>query len=529
MLIGRLLHPYGSRTRTEGGEGEIAGDSAVDLQDGGTGGAVGSSIAGAAAAPNEDSGGGDTQGAALLVLSTTPSDGAAGVERDVAIEVTFSVELDPDSVTPSNFTVVGSNGVVPGKLEVSGDTVTFKADAAWSLMADYTIEISPQVTGSDGSELDGAYRYGFQTRDGAFGAPERVSTVSNIELGLTGNASGSVAVSWRTPVTAIAEAAIYDPVSARWGVSSALDTDTSHTYDSPCLALNEPGDAFAALAGSAGLWRNRYNGGKWGAAKPEGSDKSYPFCALADDGTAMMTWLEYVGSETNVLAASLSTQDVWSQPTVLQTNAKTWVVRRSGAGLLAIIERAANGGVYSIYFDPKTGAGEPKLIKTGAINVVNLETFDSSALFTWNVESLVEASLFDGHAWTTKELGPGAGGTGLGLGASGHIVVWYNQSNTYAARYDLRAGWGDPVQLGATTSTYPGPAGGIDPAGNAIAAWPSGSDVAWRRSVHGAEKWAAIQRIPNQDPNVVSARVDDAGDVMLVWVNALGVWASRFE
>ena len=181
LLIGRLLHPYGSRTRTEGGEGEIAGDSAVDLQDGGTGGAVGSSIAGAAAAPNEDSGGGDTQGAALLVLSTTPSDGAAGVERDVAIEVTFSVELDPDSVTPSNFTVVGSNGVVPGKLEVSGDTVTFKADAAWSLIADYTIEISPQVTGSDGSELDGAYRYGFRrvTAPSARPSGSRPSAISN--------------------------------------------------------------------------------------------------------------------------------------------------------------------------------------------------------------------------------------------------------------------------------------------------------------------------------------------------------------
>ena len=37
------------------------------------------------------------------------------------------------------------------------------------------------------------------------------------------------------------------------------------------------------------------------------------------------------------------------------------------------------------------------------------------------------------------------------------------------------------------------------------------------------------QRIEDQDPFFVHTTSDDAGNVMLVWQNPLGVWASRFD
>jgi hypothetical protein len=74
-----------------------------------------------------------------------------------------------------------------------------------------------------------------------------------------------------------------------------------------------------------------------------------------------------------------------------------------------------------------------------------------------------------------------------------------------------------------------GPGVTMDAAGNALVVWPNGSDVVWRRSAHGSGEWAATQRIEDQDPYYVTAKADAAGNVMVAWGNALGLWASRFE
>ena len=38
-----------------------------------------------------------------------------------------------------------------------------------------------------------------------------------------------------------------------------------------------------------------------------------------------------------------------------------------------------------------------------------------------------------------------------------------------------------------------------------------------------------MQEIKDQDPTYLYSTIDSFGNVMLVWSNALGVWASRFE
>jgi hypothetical protein len=54
------------------------------------------------------------------------------------------------------------------------------------------------------------------------------------------------------------------------------------------------------------------------------------------------------------------------------------------------------------------------------------------------------------------------------------------------------------------------------------------SSIVWRRGPL-AKDWLDPQSIKDQDAGYVYSASDTAGNVMLVWTNPLGVWASRFE
>jgi Bacterial Ig-like domain len=87
----------------------------------------------------------------------------------------------------------------------------------------------------------------------------------------------------------------------------------------------------------------------------------------------------------------------------------------------------------------------------------------------------------------------------------------------------------DAGELGPTSAEDFGPAAEVDPSGNALAAWPDGTDIKWRRSAHSAPDWTEPLQIKDQDPYLVVSASDASGDVVLVWTNPLGVWATRFE
>jgi hypothetical protein len=71
----------------------------------------------------------------------------------------------------------------------------------------------------------------------------------------------------------------------------------------------------------------------------------------------------------------------------------------------------------------------------------------------------------------------------------------------------------------------------VDDSGNALAVWAEGNGISWRRSPSGSRDWLDAQHIKDQDPSYggVYAAGDAAGEVVIVWANPLGLWASRFE
>jgi hypothetical protein len=510
-----------SRTCTprEDGSGGAA-DAAISASGAGAGAVAG--------APNQAGLGGHAE---LRIVSTAPTDAANGVERDAVIEVSFSAVIDDASITDKTFTLAGPSGPVEGDLNVDGETVTFTPAAPLALFADYTLDLSAAIAAVDSSELGVAHHVAFRTRDGVFRKPERLTTLKGVNLQVTGNRAGWVAVHFSDGGNpASSYAILFDPATQAWGKVTGLESDSGNDYSFTSLALNENGEAFAITGNLVAAW-NRAMAGKWGSASTTGIAETRS-CALADDGTAMTVWTELVGSESRLFAASLSADGEWSATATLQQKSRTWGVARFGSGFLVLQAREPSTEVFSQVFDRNGGwrSAEPITPSGVGANYVSLSTAAQTALFTWNdPNGRMQASVLDGTSWSSEDLGPVAGGTSSAVAPNGALATWIYQKTAYAARHDAKAGWTDPVKLGATTAEDFGPGAAIDDAGNALAVWPDGGAVTWRRSSHHSLVWLDPEQIKDQDPGVIFSSGDAMGDVVVVWDNPLGVWASRFE
>lgn len=481
--------------------------------------------------PSDGGGAGTENAGELSVVSTTPDDRAIAVECDGVVEVVFSADIDQASVTAASFRVEGPLGAVTGEIDVTGDKVTFTPSKPLSLLAEYTVTLSSDIRSTGDAELT-EYELGFQTRDGVFGKPERLTTLDAVNLHIEGSRMGHVGAIWNDGLTpASTYAAIFDPITKTWGEATAVESDTKNAYSFACLGFNDLGEAFTVAGSSVAAW-NRFDGTKWGAASMTGVTQTRA-CALSGDGTAMTTWTDSSGGSSKAVASFLSPNDTWSEVATLQTGATRHELAPFGAGFIALYKVTAENAIYSRVYDATNGWQPPSPVtpKDASPNYWNLATNETTALFTWwDASGVAKAALFDGTSWSNEELGPVNAGTHARVGDKGHIAAWFYQGNAYLARYDLQSGWEDPVKLGASDGELHGPAAEVDSSGNALAAFGSGSSIIWRRRPYAAAEWSASEEVKDQDPGgYVVSRGDIYGNVMFVWTNPLGVWASRFE
>lgn len=514
----------------EGGEGGGAGeDSAAGtrpiggaMNGAGEGGSEPATVSGGAGV------GGESDTALFHIVTVTPADQAIDVEREpLTIQVTFSAELDADSVNSSSLTVLGPNGAVTGKVKVSTDTLTFQPEAPLALLADYTIAVGT-VKSAAGVDVAVDEKFTFQTRDGVFSEPKRLWSSGSVNLTRpTGTAGGRVLASWQdglTPSSLIV--AIFDPLTGTWGQPTTVEDDTVNSQSGqPCV--NELGRAFV-ITGDPYRW-NRYDGTKWGKASSAGLTHGGN-CVLAEDDTALVSW----SSSDARYAATLSPDNKWSAAKITQAPGQGWGFSRYGGGFMVLIETQNDRRVYSHVYDRTQGWLPPKPVTAAGAgpNYVNFDTRQSAAIFTWNdAAAVVKAAVFDGNTWTPHELGPAPllSGTTARAGKLGHFVAWMYQGSAYVERFSLESGWQGPSKLGATNGEDFGPAIEVDETGNAFAAWVNGTAIDWRRSSHADGKWSEVWQIKDQDPYTVWSSVDAAGNVMLIWSNPLGIWASRFD
>jgi len=522
----------GNQAGGDGGTDENVDAGGMAENVGGSG-AVGAGASNAGE-PNETAGsaavgeaGSGNEVAGLTILSVSPEDGADAVERDAPVQVTFSAPVDADSVTAETFKVSGPRGAITGKLRVTDAVVSFKPDAPWALLTDYSVEITTSIMASDEKPLEHATKCSFQSRDGVFRKPERLAAIPANLGALRGNAAGHVVAQWTDRLTPVSSfAATLDPRTGKWSAVTRLENFESGYGVN--LDINADGDILGVS--SAGAWIRR-TGDSWSALKTTGIALGR-WCVLADDGSAMTFGEDSVGGDHRVFAAAISPDDKWSPIVTLGTKARAWTFERYGNGYIAIYSKEPDYRVFYRTFNDGAWAAEKPLTPSATpANYIGIDSRDGSVLFTWvDPKNRMQASLFDGTAWTTQDLGPAAGGTYASLGSTGAIAAWIDNMSSYLAVYDPASGWADPVRLGTTSPSAYALVAKVDSSGNVLAAWPEGGHhITWRRLVHGATDWSEPDQLKDQDPNWLTSTIDAAGNVMLVWDNPLGVWATRFE
>jgi len=167
---------------------------------GGSGASVGAGASGAVA--GSDSSGGSANGGPQIV-SITPDDGAGDQALDTTVVVVFSEPLDPETVTETSFKLLDGDAQLKGRLELNDkhDRLTFKPDQPLDLFATYHVEISRDVTDSDGNQLADGFKSSFQARDGVWSVTT-LDQAPSIVLpnSLPAAASGAVLATWLSGV-----------------------------------------------------------------------------------------------------------------------------------------------------------------------------------------------------------------------------------------------------------------------------------------------------------------------------------------
>ncbi len=98
------------------------------------------------------------------VVSTIPANGATNVVVNTPISATFSMAMNPASITTATFTVTGPGATaVAGTVAYSGATATFTPAAVLTYATVYTATITNGATASTGAPLVANYVWTFTT------------------------------------------------------------------------------------------------------------------------------------------------------------------------------------------------------------------------------------------------------------------------------------------------------------------------------------------------------------------------------
>lgn len=501
------------------------------------GGSKGGGAAGSAGAGGDEmaSGGSQTTTGALAIVATAPADASTAVERDQVIEVDFSEPLDETTVDENSFIVTIDGEPIAGALLVEGASVVFTPATPLPLLSRCEISIEPTVAASSGAQPDKSYSFSFEVRDGAMSKPRRLSSAAALNLAIAGNARGDAALYWfDDQANATSSIVMFDSVTAKWGNVQKLAGDGTHDFSFPNVCFNQHGAAFATVGSGVGAWSRAANG-IWGEPQLSGLEDSR-FCTLADDGAAMTVWSDTVDSVWTAFAASFSSDNKWSAKSTLQSNAAAQAVLPYAQGFLVFFSSreagSSPGAVLSrVFADGTWGSAKPVTpSKAAEPQYRSHDAKGAEAIYTWqDVKMRMNAALFDGSTWKSQDLGAAFGSNFSCIGAKRHITGWAYEGTAYAALHDVGGGWGDPIKLGGDVPVESGPDVTVDAIGNALAAWPSGTSVAWRRFSHASGEWLKGQEIPDQDTGYVQVQGSDSGEVLVVWQNDLGIWSSRFE
>ena len=186
--------------------------------------------------------------------------GATGVLINTTVTATFSMAMNPASITTSTFTLTGPGGTaVAGAVGYSGSTATFTPSAVLAYGTTYTATITTAASSPGGAELIGPYVWSFTT---ITPPPAVVATVpangaTNVPIGQVLSATFSEAMNSATisattfTLTVTGGAAVtgtvsYSGVVATFTPSAPLANSTNYTATITTGATSVGGTPLAA-------------------------------------------------------------------------------------------------------------------------------------------------------------------------------------------------------------------------------------------------------------------------------------------
>lgn len=396
----------------------------------------------------------------------------------------------------------------------SGEAIAVWQDTSLGNQLHHTVAMNRYVAGAG---------WGPIPQHIAFSAPG--GTIAGVQLALA--ASGDAIAVWAQDDDGDGSgvpSARANPRAAGtdWNHNDAMFLGSSTMRaENPHIALNARGNGVAVwqqrdASLNMNIWSRHYSSSNgWGVPTPietSVSEAVSPRVAVADNGDAIVVWLELDDGYYSLWANRFAAAAGWSGAVLIETHTGQVVapdIAMSSTGDAIVVWRSNSAGDNSIWANHYVvGRGWDDAVELGTPT-----TFTSSP-----------------H---------------VALGADGNaIVVWGQREGTrysvWSIRYAVGQGWGAPGLLETDDS---GDAGGaqiaIDSRGNAIAVWAQydGSRAnLWARRYVAGSTWLAPTLIETDDAGDVGALqigFDASGNAIAVWHQDDGqrfnIWANRFE
>jgi len=196
---------------------------------------------------------------APTVISTDPLNLATNVTLNKVISATFSVVMDPLTITTTTFKLMDGLVPVSGVVNYSGTTATFTAASSLTSGKTYTTTITTGVKNVPGTAMANDYVWAFST--GTVVAPtviavDPIDLAINVPLNQVVSATFSEAMDPLTitsstftlmdGVTPVTGVVAYSGITATFTPGSVLSADKTYTATITTGAKNVPGTALTA-------------------------------------------------------------------------------------------------------------------------------------------------------------------------------------------------------------------------------------------------------------------------------------------
>lgn len=500
------------------------------------------------------------------VVARTPADGENDVAPTTAITVTFSEEIDAETITSATFLVEDGDGnVIDGTLDVVGAEASFTPAPPLDPAMDYVVTLTTAIQDLAGNALPDAEEWTFATRAGGWSSPGLLETDQNAaasDLDVAARGTRAVAVWIMRACAGSICGGEYSLVASRYeaGVWSSPSTvaSSASVIARPKVALDDAGNAtvvwYQGTGSVTSIFASRHEGAAW--SEPQNIDPkdlgnaTAPALAVDDAGNVTAAWLQTDGTTpgaiTNVWAARFTTAGGWGNPGKIEemgTNASTVRVA-AGAGGTAIVVFSQGSTVYAARY-----AGSwisPVPIGSGSPTCADLVMApDASAIAMWSVGSDLMAARYTG-TWSPAaaidaESTSIEAGCDLDAGPDGRVIaVWVQGGNASQAVFTSAAGWGSAFNLESGSGDVNTPSVSAGSAMRAMAVWSQhdGSIYnAWANHYRSSTGWAGPALVETQGGSVTGASkvIYDAGTntFIALWLQAPtgfhSVYASSYE